>query len=66
MRRLCGLCRDRKKTGRTLLKIIFRPNIFVGVLFQILEILEYVCGLKQDAAAILNRNPNVEMGSIYS
>jgi len=32
-------------------------------LFQILKILEYVSGLKQYAASILNRNPNFEMRS---
>ena len=51
---------------RTPLKIVFRPNIFVGLLFQILETRGHVCGLKQAAAAILNRNPNVERGSIYT
>ena len=49
--------------SRTHLKIVFRPNIFVGALFQILKILKYVSGLKQDAASILNRNPDFEMRS---
>ncbi len=57
-------CPYRPIFSRTDHKIIFRPNIFVGVLFQIDEIREYVCTLKQDAAASLNRNPNVEMGSM--
>ncbi len=44
--------------------IVFRPDLFAGVLFQIFEILAYVCGLKQEAAVILKRNPNGEMGAI--
>ena len=43
------------------LKIIFWPNICVGAKFQILEILEYVCGLKLDSVLILTQNLYFEM-----
>ena len=50
---------------RTHLKNVFWPNIFVGASFQILDIQQYACGLKLDAAAILNQNPIFETGSNY-
>ena len=43
------------------LKIIFWPNIYVGAEFQVLEILEYVCGLKLISASILTQNLYFEM-----
>jgi len=46
---------------RTCFTIIFRPSLFAGVYFQNPEILVYVCGLKQGADEIVNRQPNVEM-----
>jgi hypothetical protein len=51
------------KAIRTHLKNVFWPNIFVGASFQILDILQYACGLKLGPAAILNQNPIFEMGS---
>ena len=48
---------------RTHLKKVFEPNICVGPSFQLLEILEYVCGLKLGSALILGPNPLFEMGS---
>ena len=48
---------------RTHLKNVFWPNIFVGAVFQILNIQQYASGLKLGPAAILNQNPIFEMGS---
>jgi hypothetical protein len=48
---------------RTYLKNVFWPHIFVGASFQILDILQYACGLKLSPAAILNQNPIFEIGS---
>ena len=42
---------------------VFWPKLFVGALFQILEILEYSSGLKHGSAAILTQNPIFEMVS---
>jgi hypothetical protein len=42
-------------------KIIFRPNFFVGGKFLILEILQYVCGLKFASASNLYLNLYFEM-----
>ena len=41
----------------------FWPNLGVGSSFQVLDILEYACGLKLDSALILNQNPFFEMAS---
>jgi len=35
----------------------------MGASFQILDILQYACGLKLGPAAILNQNPIFEIGS---
>ena len=51
-------------TGRTHLKNVFWPNIFVGASLQILDIQQYASGIKLGPAAILNQNPIFEMGSI--
>ena len=51
------------RAGRTQLKKVFEPNPSVGLTFQLLEILEYVCGLKLDPALVLGPNPLFEMGS---
>ena len=48
---------------RTHLKNAFWPNIFVGAMFQILNIQQYASGLKLGPASILNQNPIFEMGS---
>jgi hypothetical protein len=51
---------------RTYLKNVFWPPAFfggIGASFQILDILQYACGLKLGPAAILNQNPIFEMGS---
>jgi hypothetical protein len=53
---------------RTHLKNVFWPPAFfggIGASFQILDIQQYACGLKLDAAAILNQNPIFETGSNY-
>jgi hypothetical protein len=56
-------CNPRPATTRSHLKNVFWPNIFVGALFQILDIQQYACGLKLGPAAILNQNPIFEMPS---
>ena len=43
-------------------KIVFWPNIGVGLTFQVLKILQYSCVLKCSAALILNQNSNFEIG----
>jgi len=48
---------------KTYLKIIFWPNLGVWSSFQVLDILEYACGLKLGPALILNQNLYFEMGS---
>ena len=48
---------------KTYLKIIFWPNLGVWPSFQVLDILEYACGLKLGPALILNQNLYFEMGS---
>jgi hypothetical protein len=48
---------------RSYLKKVFWPNLGVGSSFQVLDILEYACGLKLDSALILNQNPFFEMAS---
>jgi len=48
------------------LKKVFWPKLFVGALFQILEILEYSSGLKHGPAAILNQNPFFKMASSHA
>jgi len=48
---------------RSCFKTVFWPNLGVGVLFQLLEILEYVCGLKRGPALTLNQNPSFETAS---
>jgi hypothetical protein len=77
VRRVKLAARDRKeKTGNDLLNInrflssfrsylknVFWPNLRVGPSFQLLEILEYACGLNLGPALILNQNPIFEMAS---
>ena len=54
---------DNNKTNATTshLKKVFWPNIFVGSLFQVLDILQYACGLEKESVAILNQNPFFDM-----
>jgi len=49
--------------NRSYLKKVFWPNLGVGSSLQVLNILEYACGLKLGAALILNQNPFFEMAS---
>ena len=49
--------------SRSYLKKVFWPNLRVGASFQVLDILEYACGLKLGPALILNQNPFFEMAS---
>ena len=46
----------------TYLKKVFWPNLGVESSFQVLDILEYACGLKLGLALILNQNPFFEIG----
>ena len=48
---------------RSYLKKVFWPNPCVGPSFQVLDILEYACGLKLGPALALNQNSNFEMAS---
>jgi hypothetical protein len=48
---------------RSYLKKVFWPNLYVGPSIQLLEILEYACGLKLGPALSLNQNPIFEMAS---
>jgi len=48
---------------RSYLKKVFWLNLGVGSSLQVLDILEYVCGLKLGPALILNQNPFFEMAS---
>ncbi len=45
------------------LKKVFYPNFCVGPLLQLLEILQYACGLKFGTALNLNQNPFFEIAS---
>ena len=49
---------------RSYLKKVFWPNLFVGTAFQILDILDYACGLQRGPALSLNQNPIFETASI--
>jgi hypothetical protein len=49
--------------SRSHLKNVFDPKLSVGPSFQLLEILEYACGLKLGPALILGPNPIFEMTS---
>lgn len=49
--------------ARTYLKKVFWPNLGVGAGFQILNILQYACGLEPDPAYTLDQNPLFEIGS---
>jgi hypothetical protein len=51
---------------RSHLKNVFCPNFCVEISFQLLEILQYVCGVKLGPASNLNQNPIFEMASRYS
>jgi len=67
-----------QRKSRTYLKIIFWPNLGVGAFFQVLDILEYACGLrptkknrsggksrtagKLSSALILDKNLYFEIG----
>jgi len=48
---------------RSHLKKVFWANLCVGPSFQLLEILEYACGLKLSPALTLIQNPIFEMVS---
>ena len=63
MRILLYYIRFERNEAISHLKNVFWPNIFVGALFQILDIQQYACGLKLGPAAILNQNPIFEMPS---
>ena len=49
--------------SRSYLKKVFWPNLCVGSSFQVLDILQYACGLKLGSALTLNQNPDFEMAS---
>jgi hypothetical protein len=48
---------------RSYLKKVFFPNLCVRPSFQLLDILEYACGLKLGPALTLSQNPIFEMAS---
>ena len=48
---------------RSYLKKVFSPGIGVESLSQVLDILEYACGLILGLALISNENPNFEIAS---
>jgi hypothetical protein len=48
------------------LKKIFSPDISVEPLPQVLDILEYACGLSLGFALVSNENPNFEIASHVS
>ena len=48
---------------RSYLKKVFLPNLCVRPWFQVLDILEYACGLKLGPALTLSQNPFFEMAS---
>jgi hypothetical protein len=48
---------------RGYLKKVFLPNLCVRPSFQVLDILEYACGLKLGPALTLSKNPIFEMAS---
>ena len=50
---------------RSYLKKVFSPGIGVESLSQVLDILEYACGLILGLALISNENPNFEIASIF-
>ena len=52
-------CRD--AVTKSHLKKVFWPNLCVGTAFQILDILEYACGLERSPVLSLNQNPIFEM-----
>jgi hypothetical protein len=58
---ICGF--ERRQIFRSYLKKVFWPNFCVGASFQVLDILEYACGLKPGPALILNQNPFFEIAS---
>ena len=47
------------------LKTVLWPDFFVGAFFQVLEILQYVCGLKGGAVATSDQNPFFEIACNY-
>ena len=44
---------------------VFLANLGVGPGFQLLEILQYVCGLKTGSALTLTKNPRFWTGTNY-
>jgi hypothetical protein len=52
--------------SRSHLKKVFCPNLCVGPSFQLLDILEYACGLKLGPALTLCQNPIFEKTSIHA
>ena len=53
-----------RRISRSHLKNVFCPNFCVGSSFQLLKILQYVCGLKLGPALTLSQNPIFDMASI--
>ena len=52
--------------ARSHLKKVFSSDIGVEASSQVLDILEYACGLILGLALISTENPNFEMGSIHT
>ena len=50
---------------RSHLKIVFSPELGVEPSSQVLDILEYACGLRLGLALISGKNPNFEIASSY-
>ena len=51
---------------RSHLKKVFSSDIGVEPSYQVLDILEYACGLILGLALILNENPNFEIASSFN
>ena len=52
------------KVAISYLKKVFDPNLYVGSSFQLLEILQYVCGLKLGPALLVTTKPLGEGGTL--
>jgi len=59
---LAAVCASVKES-KSYLKKVFFPNLCVRPSFQVLDILEYACGLKLGPALTLSQNPIFEMAS---
>jgi hypothetical protein len=55
--------RARRRTYKSYLKKVFGPDFCLAPSSQILDILEYACGLTLGRALNANENPNFEMAS---